>query len=29
MIEALCVEGNFNYFNLDLEPLPQAERPDF
>jgi hypothetical protein len=29
MVEATCVEGNFNYFNFDLEPLPQADKPDF
>jgi hypothetical protein len=29
MLEATCAEGNFNYFNLDLEPLPQADKPDF
>jgi hypothetical protein len=29
MIESSCPEGNFNYFNQDVEPLPTAERPDF
>ena len=29
MVESTCVEGNFNYFNFDLEPLPQADKPDF
>jgi len=29
MIEATCVEGNFNYYDFDLEPLPQADKPDF
>jgi hypothetical protein len=29
MGESTCAEGNFNYFNLDLDPLPQAEKPDF
>jgi hypothetical protein len=29
MIESSCAEGNFNYFNQDVEPLPTAERPDF
>src|SRR5262249_27001181 len=24
MIEATCAEGNFNYYNFDLEPLPTA-----
>jgi hypothetical protein len=29
MIEATCAEGNFNYYNFDLEPLPMANKPDF
>ncbi len=29
LIEATCVEGNFNYYNFDLQPLPQADNPDF
>jgi len=29
MIESTCAEGNFNYFNFDLEPLPTADMPDF
>ena len=29
MIESSCPEGNFNYFNQDVEPLPTAEQPDF
>jgi hypothetical protein len=29
MIESRCAEGNFNYFNQDVEPMPTAERPDF
>jgi hypothetical protein len=29
MIESRCAEGNFNYFNQDVEPLPSAEQPDF
>jgi hypothetical protein len=29
MIESSCPEGNFNYFNQDVEPLPTAQRPDF
>ena len=29
MIEATCVEGNFNYYNFDLEPLPEETRPSF
>jgi hypothetical protein len=29
MIEATCVEGNFNYYNFDLEPLPEEAKPSF
>jgi hypothetical protein len=29
MVESTCVEGNFNYFNFDLEPLPQEEKQIF
>jgi hypothetical protein len=29
MLESSCAEGNFNYFNQDVEPLPTAEQPDF
>jgi hypothetical protein len=29
MIESRCAEGNFNYFNQEVEPLPTAEVPDF
>jgi hypothetical protein len=29
MVESTCVEGNFNYYNFDLEPLPEAKTPDF
>jgi hypothetical protein len=29
MVEAICAEGNINYYNFDLEPLPQADKPDF
>jgi len=29
MIESRCAEGNFNYFNQEVEPLPTAEQPDF
>jgi hypothetical protein len=29
MIEATCVEGNFNYYNFDLEPLPEETTPSF
>jgi hypothetical protein len=29
MGESTCIEGNFNYFNLNLDPLPTAEKADF
>jgi len=29
MQESTCIEGNFNYFNLDLDPLPTAAKADF
>jgi len=29
MIESRCAEGNFNYFNQEVEPLPTAAVPDF
>jgi len=29
MAESTCAEGNFNYFNFDYDPLPEAKRPDF
>ncbi len=29
MAESTCVEGNFNYFNFDLEPLPQEDKQVF
>jgi hypothetical protein len=29
MIEATCIEGNFNYYNFDLEPLPEETTPSF
>jgi len=29
MAESTCVEGNFNYFNFDLDPLPQDDHPVF
>ena len=29
MIEATCVEGNFNYYNFELEPLPEETTPSF
>jgi len=27
--DAVCAEDHENYFNLDIEPIPTAERPDF
>jgi hypothetical protein len=29
MGESTCAEGNFNYFNLDMDPLPQDDHPVF
>jgi len=29
MAESTCIEGNFNYFNFDLDPLPQDDKPVF
>ena len=29
ILEAFCAEGNFNYFNYEVEPIPQANKPDF
>ena len=29
MAESTCVEGNFNYFNFDLDPLPEDDNPVF
>jgi len=29
MIEVACAENNVNYFKQELEPLPQADKPDF
>jgi len=29
MGESTCVEGNFNYFDFDLEPLPQEDKQIF
>jgi hypothetical protein len=29
MGESTCAEGNFNYFNLDLDPLPEDDHPAF
>jgi hypothetical protein len=27
--EESCAENNANYFNYEVEPLPQADKPDF
>jgi hypothetical protein len=27
--ESFCAEGNFNYFNYDVEPIPESTKPDF
>jgi hypothetical protein len=27
--ESFCAEGNYNYFNLDIDPIPQAKGTDF
>ena len=29
LIEVACAENNVNYFKQELEPLPQADKPDF
>ena len=29
LIEVACAENNVNYFKQELEPLPQAGKPDF
>ena len=29
MVEMVCAENNADYFNYDVVPLPQADRPDF
>jgi hypothetical protein len=29
IVEAFCAENNVNYFNHDVEPIPQADKPDF
>jgi hypothetical protein len=29
ILESFCAEGNFNYFNYEVEPIPQANKPDF
>jgi hypothetical protein len=29
LAEDSCAENNANYFNYEVEPLPQADKPDF
>ncbi len=29
MMEARCAENNVGYFNYEVEPIPQSDRPDF
>ena len=29
LLETVCAEDNFDYFNQNLFPLPQADKPDF
>ena len=29
MLEAICAENNFDFFNQNLFPLPEAKTPDF
>jgi hypothetical protein len=29
LLEAVCAENNANYFNHDVDPMPEARRPDF
>ena len=29
MQESVCAENNSNYFNYDVEPMPEAKSPDF
>ena len=29
LVETVCAEDNFDYFNQNLFPLPQADKPDF
>jgi hypothetical protein len=29
MLEARCAENNAGYFNYEVEPIPQSDRPDF
>jgi len=27
--EVICAENNANYFNHEIDPMPQADKPDF
>jgi hypothetical protein len=29
MMEVVCAENNSDHFHHDLDPMPQADRPDF
>jgi len=29
MGEAVCAEDNAKFFDYDVEPIPQADKPDF
>ena len=29
LLETVCAEGNYNYFNQNLFPMPEAKTPDF
>jgi hypothetical protein len=29
MVEMVCAENNFDYFNYDVVPIPHADKPDF
>jgi hypothetical protein len=29
MREAVCAENNAKFFNYDVEPIPQSDKPDF
>jgi hypothetical protein len=28
-LETVCAEDNFDYFNQNLFPIPEADKPDF
>jgi len=29
MTEMICAENNLNFFNYEVVPIPQADKPDF